>query len=297
MRASILLALLLAAPPALAFDDIKPLPSPSTSGKVMTSDGTNWTSASPAAPVSDIVRPSALGLAVRNTTGGTLAVGTLVYVSSWSAASSLPLVSKADADVAGAVAVYVVDVAIGNNANGVVGRTYLLTAQDTSTATAVGDPVYESTTAGGYVIAAPAAIDARVHPVGRVTVKDAAVGAIQFDLASEPTTAKLANSTITVLGTVSVDTAFSFTAGDLQTVTIDADKIYSASGMSATLTRTISIIFTASGARVLSWDADWKWIGVKPSALATGVLGILVLTNYGSADTSVIASWSELGAG
>ena len=51
--------------------------------------------------------------------------------------------SKADADVAGAVAAYVVDVAIGNNANGVVGGTYLLTAQDTSTATAVRDPVYE----------------------------------------------------------------------------------------------------------------------------------------------------------
>ncbi len=127
----------------------------------------------------------AAGLAARNQGGGTLAVATLVYISGGTA--TLPLLSKADANVAGAIAAYVVDTEILNDANGRVGKTYLLAGINTSGAGAVGDPVYLDTTAGGYTFAAPTDANSRVQIVGRVTIKHASTGAIQFNLAAEGT--------------------------------------------------------------------------------------------------------------
>jgi hypothetical protein len=155
-----------------------------------------------------------------------------------------------------------------------------------------GDLVYDSTTKSTKECTSntwTAVASGDVACTGCVNTTDILDGTIA--------TADLANSTIKAWGTVNANTTFLFTDGDVQTITISGDHTYDASGMSATLGRTIMIKFTASGARTLAWDANWTWIGAKPSALADTVSGVLVLTNTSSTAASVIASWATLGTG
>ena len=132
---------------------------------------------------SQSVTPVKLGLAARNESGGTLSAGDLVYVSGWNETEVRPLLSKADADVAGARASYVIVADILNNANGTVGKQYRLTGVNTNGAT-VGDPVYLHTTAGGWTLSAPSGADDINQVVGRVAVVHASTGEVEFDLAS-----------------------------------------------------------------------------------------------------------------
>jgi hypothetical protein len=120
-------------------------------------------------------------LPVHNGSGGTLAKGTLVYVSGYNASSGYVQVTKADADAGNALATGIVLADIANGKNGFVGRALTLTGQNTNAGN-VGDPVYLHTTAGGYTLSAPSASNAAVQVVGRITVKSATVGKIAFDL-------------------------------------------------------------------------------------------------------------------
>lgn len=144
-----------------------------------------------AAPVAD-----AFDLDVRNESGGALAAGDLVYVSGWSESQTRWLVTKADADAAANArrATYVCTAAISNNANGTVSKSYRHTGLDTSTAGAAGDPVYLNTAAGGYTFTAPTGASARVQVVGFVAVKDAAAGAIEFNLGALDGAQKIGNA-------------------------------------------------------------------------------------------------------
>lgn len=120
---------------------------------------------------------------VRNESGGTLAAGTLVYVSGWNETEAKPLISKADANVAGARARYVLRADIANNANGYANITHRLTGLNTTGAT-VGDPVYLSETAGGWTLTAPTAGSSMRQVVGHVAVVHASAGIVEFDLNS-----------------------------------------------------------------------------------------------------------------
>lgn len=125
---------------------------------------------------------SARPLQVHNATGGNLAEGTLVYLSGYDTTSGLPKVTKSDSDAGGAPAEYVVRDAIANGSDGYVYKTHRLTAQNTNSASAVGDPVYLSTTAGGWTLTAPTGDDDTVQRVGVVSAKSATVGIIDFNL-------------------------------------------------------------------------------------------------------------------
>lgn len=129
----------------------------------------------------NLSRPSTRVVPIRNESGGALAAGDLVYLSSWSETNTRFLVSKADADVAGARAAFIVPYALANNTNGFGFVTLRLTGQNVGGS--VGDPVYLSTTAGGWTLTAPTAAGLR-QIVGRVAVVSATVGEIEFDLAS-----------------------------------------------------------------------------------------------------------------
>lgn len=119
---------------------------------------------------------------IRNATGGTLVKGTLVRLSGY--ASSKITVVKADADDAhGAQLVLASDLA--NNTNGFAYGFIPVTGTvsqplDTSGASAVGDPVYLSGTAGEFTFTAPTGVSQLVQMVGIVLVKDATVGSIAF---------------------------------------------------------------------------------------------------------------------
>lgn len=118
------------------------------------------------------------GLSVRNETGGTLAKGTLVRVSGY--ANSMPLVVAADANVAAGAAMYVLTADISNNANGSAYGVVVVTNINTDAASAVGDPLYLSETAGAFTPTAPTASSSKVQRVGIVLVKHATTGSALF---------------------------------------------------------------------------------------------------------------------
>lgn len=136
-----------------------------------------------AALAASAVTPAKTSLPVRNETGGELAAGQLVYVAGWSEAQTRFLLAKADANAAGKPAQFVLQAAIGNNANGTANPTHRLTGVNTDGAS-VGDPVYLSETAGGWTLTGPTAATSIQQVVGRVAVVDAATGEIEFDLST-----------------------------------------------------------------------------------------------------------------
>lgn len=125
---------------------------------------------------------SAAPYQVHNSTGGNLTEGTLVYLSGYDTTSGLPKVVKADADAAGRPAEFVVRDAIANGADGYVYKTHRLTGQNTDGASAVGDPVYLDTTAGGWTVTAPTGTDDTVQRIGVVVTKHASTGIVDFYL-------------------------------------------------------------------------------------------------------------------
>jgi len=118
------------------------------------------------------------GIEIYNETVGTLAAGTLVYLSSYTGTSGVKVV-KADAD-ANIPATHVVKDAILPSTTGLVYERALVTDLNTNGRT-IGDAVYlDSTTAGGYTYSAPSGPDQVVQQVGAVKVVSATVGEIEF---------------------------------------------------------------------------------------------------------------------
>ena len=124
------------------------------------------------------------GVRVINKTGSDIAVDKLVYISGFDLTSKLPTIALADADAANKYAdVYATLAAIKNGKQGDVFKGGLSSATlNTNSVTTVGDPVYLSTTAGGFTATAPTATNSVQMVVGFTTVKSATVGQIQWDI-------------------------------------------------------------------------------------------------------------------
>jgi hypothetical protein len=117
------------------------------------------------------------------TAAANLTAGDLIYISGWDATGDRPVMNKADADAANPAkcAEFVCDATVLKDALGFAVGEKLVSAVDTSSASAVGDPVYLSdTTAGGWALAAPASGGDVIQKVGVVTVKDDAAGAVML---------------------------------------------------------------------------------------------------------------------
>ena len=117
------------------------------------------------------------------TAGENLAAGDLCCITGWDATNLLYAVSKADSDAtvkANRAAQFVASAAISQGAQGYVVSEYTLTAQNTDSASAVGDPVYLSTTAGGWTLTSPTTAGFVIQKVGVVSVKSATVGQIRL---------------------------------------------------------------------------------------------------------------------
>lgn len=111
---------------------------------------------------------------------GNIAQGDLVYFSGYDATTGYLKAKKADADAADPAkcALFVAPAAITDTESGTVVGKYELEGQDTSSATAVGDPVYLSTTAGGWALSAPSGGGQVIQHVGVVTAKHATEGKV-----------------------------------------------------------------------------------------------------------------------
>jgi len=119
-------------------------------------------------------------LKVYNATGGQLIAGDLVYISGYDATLEQFKVTKADADYATKSACLVILETIENANSGKAAMESIVSGLNTNAAAAVGDPVYLSSTAGGWTVSAPTGADQIVQEVGVVTVKSATVGKIRF---------------------------------------------------------------------------------------------------------------------
>ncbi len=128
------------------------------------------------------------GLTVRNATGGSLAAAQLVYICGYLETDTSggyvrqPKVCAADADVAGARAMFILERAIANNASGYALKRIRLMTVNTNGST-VGNPVYLSQTAGSWTLTAP--VSAAKQVVGRVAVVSSTVGQIEINLEAE----------------------------------------------------------------------------------------------------------------
>src|SRR3990167_5219049 len=124
-----------------------------------------------------------IGMRVYNSSGSDIAIDKLVAVVGFDTTTGLPKVVLADANTATHLDVYVTLQAITSATEGHVFKGGLSAANlNTNSATTVGDPVYLSETAGGFVHTAPTTSDAAQIPAGWVTVKSATVGQIHWDI-------------------------------------------------------------------------------------------------------------------
>lgn len=158
-----------------------------TAGRLFVGNSSNLAEAM--APSADVSLSSAGAFSVLNATkqvwnatGSPIAADKLVAVLGFDTASGFPKIVLADADVAAHDDVWVTTAAISDAAAGTVKKRALSGNLDTSGASSAGDPVYLSTTAGGFVHTAPSGNDDRVHPVGWVVVKHASTGSVQWDV-------------------------------------------------------------------------------------------------------------------
>ena len=114
--------------------------------------------------------------------GEAIAKYDLVYISGYDTTSGKLKVKKADADLASPanVAQFIAPLAIENGAAGVVVGALVATAINTDAASAVGDPLWLSDTAGGFAVAAPTTAGDTQQCVGVVVTKNATTGSAWF---------------------------------------------------------------------------------------------------------------------
>lgn len=148
-----------------------------------------------------------------NGTGGSLAAGTLVYVSGYNVANSAQAIAAADADDPQKAATYVVDSAIADAGTGTCSKIATLTAQNTSGG-AVGDAWYLSATAGSGTRSAPTGADQIQQIVGRIITVDAATGTVAVDLTAAP---------VSKAGTAFLQTSVGLTTPKITTSINDAN--------------------------------------------------------------------------
>lgn len=89
--------------------------------------------------------------------------------------------------------------------------------------------------------------------------------------------------------------ALNFDAAQIQTVALTGDPTFSTSNRA--LGKFLSLRIDANGgARALSFNAGWRWLGTDHSAgyaLSNGAIVILSLTAYGSAESDIVAVLGE----
>jgi hypothetical protein len=125
-----------------------------------------------------------LGVRVINKTGSAIVTDQLVALLGFDTTTKLPKIVLADADLAFHSNLYVTASAVANNGQGYVYKGGLSAATlNTNTATAVGDPVYLSATAGGFTPTTASLITPHgASVVGYVVVKSATVGQILWHI-------------------------------------------------------------------------------------------------------------------
>lgn len=116
---------------------------------------------------------------VINKSGSSIDAGKICHLSGFDATAKLPKIVLSDADYPQKPAQFITKDAIPNNSIGFVYEKLEVGLLNTNSGE-VGDPVYLSSTAGGWSLSAPIGADQITQIVGIITVKSATVGKILF---------------------------------------------------------------------------------------------------------------------
>tara|TARA_R110000868_G_scaffold84975_1_gene239276 strand:- start:636 stop:2009 length:1374 start_codon:yes stop_codon:yes gene_type:complete len=205
-----------------------------------------------------------------------LANGDAVYISSTTAAG-VPIVSVADADASGKLAVFVVtDATILSGAQGSAALSGLSAATLNTVAGSVGAPVYlttTGTTTNTWTLTAPTANDAAVQIIGRVNVSSATVGQIAYNLFGQ--------------------TVVRYGSNQLQPGAIHLSPVLTGTGDGANLTVTMSHAtqsaegLDVSNAQITNVRTSGSLIGVKSTV--TSLTGSTAGTDHVCYDAIVVA--------
>lgn len=260
-----------------------------------------------------------------NATGGAFAIGKLLHVIGYNAASGYLTVELADADNS-KPAQYL---AIDTTASG--GTTIIQDYYDAVTFNTVGasagDPVYLSAaTPGAFSLAAPTGADDVVQIVGRVKLHNNAAGTVIIDLRKTEqvkigtneyvdgsvTDAKLADDVATGLAGTAASSALTATSGvlkvDIHSVTADTpasgDKlIFSDEGSAGTPNKTVTVdnyaTFVAGVTADTGLSATSGVLKVDPAdfAVSVGADSIVYMTAAGLPKKDSIADFATSFAG
>lgn len=67
---------------------------------------------------------------------------------------------------------------------------------------------------------------------------------------------------------------------------------------STTVSKLCKVYLTPGASdKLISFNSAWKWAGVKPSGLFANVPGLLLLVNFGSGESNMVAAYEHLGIG
>jgi len=85
----------------------------------------------------------------------------------------------------------------------------------------------------------------------------------------------------------------------VQTLSLDGHVTdITTEGRSASKNKSVKVLLDSNGAdRNLAFSSSWEWIGTKPSGISNTDKGLLTMTNFGSAETDIVAAYQVLGDG
>lgn len=62
--------------------------------------------------------------------------------------------------------------------------------------------------------------------------------------------------------------------------------------------KSVKVLFApGASTRTVAVTTAWNWLGIKPSSVLANLPGVLVLTNFGSAETDILAAYYQTGSG
>jgi hypothetical protein len=93
-------------------------------------------------------------------------------------------------------------------------------------------------------------------------------------------------ASLTPAGSVEIDFDLAYN----RTITLDQATTFTTVNLGAGKEVCVKVLCDGTG-RNLTFPADWKFVGTKPTSIAASKTGILSLKAYSAADTGVVAAW------
>lgn len=98
-------------------------------------------------------------------------------------------------------------------------------------------------------------------------------------------------------GAISGSLQIDMQGAKVQTFSVSTTGSFAAYNMLGHMSYEKYLYMTAVGTVGLSFDTNWKWLGAKPTSIASGNTYLITLNNYGATSSDVLASYAVLGPG